>query len=101
LSVERGGEGVVLAIIDHAGGKELIRIMVQSEDLLAAVTDPPQGGASVAGVSTPHGEKMQLDIEVRRNELQLRARAGFGQWSDVAVGLDDFQDALEGAIARG
>jgi hypothetical protein len=101
LKVERGGEGVVLAIIDHAGGKEEMRVMVQQDDLLAAVTEPPEGGATVAGVSTPDGAKIQLDVEVRRNELQLRARASFGQWSDVAVGLDDFQDALEGVIARG
>jgi len=101
LSVERGGEGVVLTILDHPGGKEQIRIMVQPDDLLAAVTDPPKGGVTVAGVSTPHGAKMQRDVEVRRNELQLRARATFGEWSDVAVGLDDFQDALEGVIARG
>ncbi len=101
LRVERGGEGVVLAIIDHVGGKEQVRLLVQPDDLLAAVTDRPAGGTTLAGVSTPSGEKMQLDIEVRRNELQLRARAGFGQSSDVAVGLDDFQDALEGVIARG
>ncbi len=101
LKVERGGEGIVLAIIDHKGLKERIRIMVQPDDLIAAVTDPPEGGTVIEGVSPQHGSKMQLEAEVRRNEVQLRARAALGEWSDVAVGLDDFQDALEGVIARG
>jgi hypothetical protein len=43
---------------------------------------------------------MLLDVEVRRNEVLLRARAEVGEGTDVAVGLDDFQDALEGAIPR-
>ena len=45
--------------------------------------------------------KMLLRLEVRRNEVLIRADGGGGAGTDVAVGLDDFQDALEGAIARG
>jgi hypothetical protein len=101
LKVERGGQGVVLTIIDHVGDKERERIMVQPDDILAAITDPPAGGAQVAGIAPPHGAKMLLDIEVRRNEVLLRARGASGEGTDVAVGLDDFQDALEGAISRG
>ena len=40
-------------------------------------------------------------MEVRRNEVWLKAGPALGEGVDVAVGLDDFQDALEGAISRG
>jgi len=96
-----GAQGVVLIIIDHPGSKELERILVQADNLLAAVTDPPSGGSTVEGISPPYGPKMLLDIEVRRNEVLLKVSAGSGKESDVAVGLDDFQDALEGIITRG
>jgi hypothetical protein len=99
LKVERGGEGIVLTFIDHAGNRERERIMVQAGDLMAAVTSPPPGGARLEGISPPHGEKMQLDLEVRRNEVLLRAR-GSGEGADVAVGLDDFLDALGAAVDR-
>src|SRR4051794_35173227 len=98
LNVERGADGVVLIITDHAGGKERERILVPAEGLLATVTDPTPGGSTVEGVSPAHGPKMLLDVEIRRNEVWLTARGGPGEGSDVAVGLDDFQDALEGAI---
>ena len=99
LLIERGGQGVVLALIDHIGGKERERIMVPTDDLLATITDPPVGGCTVEGISPPQGPKMQLDVEVRRNEVLLRARGETGEGSDVAVGMDDFQDALAGIIS--
>ncbi len=99
LLVERGGQGVVLSMIDHVGGKERERIMVPTDDLLATITDPPPGGCTVGGISPPQGANMQLDVEVRRNEVLLRARGATGDGSDVAVGLDDFQDALAGVIS--
>jgi hypothetical protein len=98
LRVERGGEGVVLTLIDHAGGAERERIMVPPDGLLAAVTDRAPGGATLEGRSPPHGAKKWLDVEVRRNEVLLRVHAGPEGGCDVAVGLDDFQDALEKAI---
>ncbi|MBY0528240.1 MAG: hypothetical protein K2R98_32925 [Gemmataceae bacterium] len=101
LEVEMGGQGIVLIIIDHVGSKERERILVPVDDLLAAITDPPPGGSSVEGISPPNGPKMHLDVEVRRNEVLLRARAASGTGSDVAVGLDDLQDAMEGVISRG
>ena len=100
MNVERGVDGVVLVITDHVGGKERERILVQVDDLLATITDPPPGGSTVEGVSPAHGSKMQLGVEVRRNEVWLEARSDSGAGSDVAVGLDDFQDALEGTINR-
>jgi hypothetical protein len=101
LHIERGGQGVVLTIIDHVGAKERARIMVDVDSLLPAITDPPAGGASIEGVAPPHGAKMQLSIEVRRNEVLLEAKGEAAENVDVAVGLDDFQDALEGVITRG
>jgi hypothetical protein len=43
---------------------------------------------------------MLLGVEVRRNEVLLKASRVSGEGSDVAVGLDDFQDAMEGVIKR-
>jgi hypothetical protein len=101
LTVERGGQGVVLGITDRAGGAERVRVMVPTADLLGSITDPPPGGSTVEGVCPPGGGKVLLDVEVRRNEVQLRAHAGAGDEADVAVGLDDFQDALEGVVGAG
>jgi hypothetical protein len=41
---------------------------------------------------------MTLDVEVRRNEVWLSVHPGDA--ADIAVGLDDLQDALEGVINR-
>jgi hypothetical protein len=101
LSVERGAEGVVLVFTSHAEGKERARILVPADALLAAVMEPQPGGSTVEGVSPPQGVKMLLDVEVRRNEVLLRARSGSAEGTDAAVGLDDFQDALEAVISRG
>jgi hypothetical protein len=100
LYVERGADGIVLIIKDHDGGKERERILVRADDLLPTITDPAPGGSTVEGVSPAHGWKMLLQVEIRRNEVWLKARPETGEGADVAVGLDDFQDALEGAINR-
>jgi len=99
LMVERGGQGVVLSITDHLGGQERERIMVPADSLLATITDPLPGGSTVEGISPPQGAKMFLDIRIRRNEVQLLARGESEDGSDVAVGLDNFQDALAWVIA--
>ena len=101
LTVERGGEGVVLTITDHAEGVEQARVVVPADALLTALTDPPAGGSTVEGFVPPHGAKMRLGLDVRRNEVLVRADGGPGAGADVAVGLDDLQDALEGVINRG
>ena len=44
---------------------------------------------------------MLLQVEIRRNEVWLKARPPSGEGAAVAVGLDDFQDAIEGAINHG
>jgi hypothetical protein len=101
LYVERGAEGVVLIINEHEGNKERERILVPVEGLLLAVTDPTPGGRTVEGVSPANGQKLLLQVEVRRNEVWLTVGPESGGGTDVAVGLDDFQDALEAAISRG
>ncbi len=101
LYVERGIDGIILIINDHDGNKERERIQVRGDDLLHTITDATPGGRTVEGVSPAHGWKMLLQVEVRRNEVWLKAKPASGEGADVAVGLDDFQDALEGAINRG
>jgi hypothetical protein len=101
LYVERGGDGIVFIIKDKDGEKELERILVRPDDLLPTVTDPVPGGSTVEGTSPAHGWKMLLGVEVRRNEVWLSARPATAVVAtDVAVGLDDLQDALEGAIGH-
>jgi hypothetical protein len=101
LYIERGPDGIVLTIKDHDGNREQERILVQADDLISTITDPSPGGCTVEGVSPAHQWKMSLQVEVRRNEVWLTARPPTGEGADVAVGLDDFQDALEGAFNRG
>lgn len=100
LQVEMGAHGLVLIIIDHVGGKERERILVQVDDILAAITEAPPGGSTIEGILPPNGPKMQLSVEVRRNEVLLKVSAASREGSDVAVGLDDFQDAMEKVVNR-
>lgn len=101
LKIERGIEGIVLTVIDHIGQKERGRVIVLAENLLTAIMEPPEGGSIMEGLPQPHGSPMRLHVEVRRNEVLLRAYAHTGESADVAVGLDDLQDGLEGVINRG
>jgi hypothetical protein len=101
LYLERGADGIVLTVNDHNENRERARIMVREDALLPAITEPIPGGSTVEGISPAHGWKMLLQVEVRRNEVWLTARLASGETVDVAVGLDDLQDALEGAIGRG
>ena len=105
LEVAWGGGGIVLAIQDpgtkRQPGQEWARVAVREDDLLPALTDPAPGGATVEGTSPVHGWKMLLKVEVRRNEVWLDARPVTGLvGEDIAVGLDDFQDALDEAIGQ-
>jgi hypothetical protein len=100
LHIERGHEGVVLIIRDPDEDKELERTMVAVDDLLSTITDPAPGGRTVEGIAPGLGSKVLLDVEVRRNEVWITARSASGHQADVAVGLDDLQDALEGTISR-
>ena len=101
LRFERAGADVLLTISEHVGNVERERIVVPADLLLSTIMDPPAGGSTIEAQSASHGNKRLLDIEVRRNEVLLTARAESGDGWDVAVGLDDFQDALEGVVASG
>jgi hypothetical protein len=94
LTIERGIEGVVLTLNDHVGGKEQGRIFVPGDALVAAIMQPTPGGLTIEGIPQPQHAKTQLNVEVRGNDVLMTMRPG----SDVAVGLDDIQDALEGVI---
>jgi hypothetical protein len=100
LKIEFVGHGIVLIILDHKAGTERERILIGTDELLAALADAPASGSTVEGISPPQGAKMLLEVAVRHNEVLLRARTGSAEGTDVAVGLDDFQDALEKVITR-
>src|SRR5579862_8272792 len=87
LRVEMGGQGVVLIISDHIGNKEQERILVPTDDLLTAITDPIDSGSTIDGIAPPFGAKMRLSVEVRRNEVLLKTSGGTAEGADVAVGL--------------
>jgi hypothetical protein len=101
LKIERGIEGVVLTLTDHVGGKEQGRIFVRGDEFAAALMEPASGGSTIEGIIQAQGEKMLLGIDVRRNEVLLVIRSDSDGVGDVAVGLDDLQDALEGVISPG
>lgn len=95
LEVEQADQGVLFHVHDKIAGPNQERIVVSSETLINTLADPPSGGATIEGVSPTHGATMPMDIDIRGNEVLLCVRpAGGGGW-DVAVGLDDFQDAIE------
>jgi hypothetical protein len=98
LHIERGGEGVVFLISDHVGNIERGRILVPQDSLMSAVMDQVPGGVSIEGKFPPNGAKRLLEVEVRHNEVLLNLRGESGTGCDIAVGLDDFQDALEKTI---
>lgn len=98
LTIERGIEGIVLTILNHAIRKECGRIIVPGDSLVGAIMEPRQGGTAIDGLPQPQSPKLILDVEVKRNEVLLAVRPG--DTADIAVGLDDLQDALEGVISR-
>jgi hypothetical protein len=98
LHIEKGTEGVVLIISDHQGNVERARITVQPDSLMGAFMDRAPGSVTIEGWSPSNEAKKLLDMEVRGNEVLLTVRAEAAAGSDVAVGLDDFQDALEKVI---
>ena len=101
LKIERGIEAVVLTLTDHIGGKEQGRIFVRGDEFAAALMEPAFGGSTIKGIIQAQSERMLLGIDVRRNEVLLVIRSESEEVGDVAVGLDDLQDALEGVINPG
>jgi hypothetical protein len=99
LHLEKGGEGIVLMIADHAGNVERERIMLAPDVLLPAVMEKPEEAVTIEGKSPNLGTKKLLLLEVHGNEVLLTVRSESDEGCDVAVGLDDFQDALEKVIS--
>ena len=98
LLIERGIDGVVLTLTDTVGSFERGWIKVPGDHLVAAIMNPPGGGSTIEGILQPRGGRMTLDVDVRRNEVLLSVHPGDA--ADIAVGLDDLQDALEGVINK-
>jgi hypothetical protein len=91
-------EGIILMVSDLKDETKRDRILLQSDDLMAAILERAPGGVSLEGKSPSVGTRKVLDLEIRRNEVLLKISADAKMEADVAVGLDDFQDALEKAI---
>lgn len=91
----------MLTITDHVAGKEQGRLFVRGDEFADALMEPVSGGSTIKGIIREQGERMLLGIDVRRNEVLLVIRSEAEDVGDVAVGLDDLPDALEGVINPG
>ena len=91
-------EGIILMVSDLKDETKRDRILLQPDDLMASILERAPGIVSIEGKSPSVGTKKNLDLEIRRNEILLKIHADGKVESDIAVGLDDFQDALEKAI---
>jgi hypothetical protein len=99
--VGRDGAGVLLRASEPDRGGTLGRLVVPAARLEDALLGRPAGGTAVEGVCPESATPGQLVVEVRGNEVLLCARPAAGDGWDVAVGLDDFLDALEEVGAAG
>jgi hypothetical protein len=91
-------EGIILMMCDHKDETKRHRILLQPDDLMGPVMERSPGEVTIEGKSPSLGNKKLLDLEIKRNEVLLKIRSETEMESDVAVGLDEFQDALEKAI---
>ena len=97
LEVETTAAGVLLHARDGESYRDIDRIVVAPDLLLAALIDRPAERTTIRGVAAGGEAAKLLDITVRRNEVMLWVRTETGNAWDIAVGFDDFQDALEEA----
>src|SRR5438067_13073968 len=97
LDVDKTAAGVLLHSRDGESFGDLDRIVVPSEPLLAALIDRPADRSTIRSASAGGEARKLLDITVRGNEVLLWVRTETGGAWDIAVGFDDFQDALEQA----
>lgn len=98
LKIERGIDGVILTLTDTVGLYERGWISVPGDHLAGAIMDARPGGSTIEGFRQKGSGRMTLDVEIRRNEVLLSIHPADA--ADIAVGLDDLQDALEGVINR-
>jgi hypothetical protein len=97
LRVERTAAGMRLHFCDPESYDDLDQIEVSQELLLAALIDCPAERTAIKSDGAAGEARKVLDIEIRRNEVLLWVRTETGRSWDIAVGFDDFQDALERA----
>ena len=95
LELVRTPAGIRLHSRDGESYRDIDAIVVGPDALLAALIDRPADQAAIRGVSAPGEAAKVLDVAVRGNEVTLRVRTETGNGWDIAVGFDDFQDALE------
>lgn len=98
LDITRVDAGVQLVIRDRIGSVQRARVVLAADDLLSILTERPVGCQTINLPASGVDGSTQLDIEVRKNEVLLWARSESEPGWDVAVGLDDFQDALEATL---
>jgi len=97
LDVQSTAGGLLLHSRDPESFRDIDRIVVASDELLSAVIDRPAELTTIRGM-VPDGEaSRRLDITVRGNEVVVSVWTETGNAWDIAVGFDDFQDALEQA----
>ena len=97
LELEKTAEGLLLHSRDEDAYGDLDRIVVEPELLLAALIDRPTERTTIKSEGAKGEARKALDIEIRKNEVTLWVRTETGRTWDIAVGFDDFQDALEQA----
>jgi hypothetical protein len=97
LDVGRTAAGVRLRSSDGTSDLDGDAIQVDGGALIAALIDGPADRSTIRGTDAAGSALKRLDVAVRGNEVQLWVRTETGTGWDVAVGLDDLQDALEAA----
>jgi hypothetical protein len=97
LDVEQTAAGVRLHSHDGESYRDRDTIVVAADALLAALIDRPAERTTIRSVSAGGEARKLLEITVRGNEVVLWVRTETGDAWDIAVGFDDFQDALEEA----
>jgi hypothetical protein len=95
LDLERTAAGIRLHSRDGESYRDFDTILVEPGALLAALIDRPAERTTIRGVAAAGEASRLLDISVRGNEVTLWVRTETGHAWDVAVGFDDFQDAVE------
>ena len=97
LDVSRTAAGVRLHSRDAESYRDIDTITVPLDPLLAALIDRPAERSVIRAESAAGEARKLLDLNFRGNEVLLWVRTETGNGWDIAVGLDDFQDALEDA----
>jgi hypothetical protein len=97
LEVEKADTSLLLYAHDQPESPAE-RILVSAAEVVAALSDATAGVKTISGVTPVYGRRQLLDLEVRRNEVLLWVRPEAGGGWDVAVGFDDFQDAVEAVM---